>query len=181
MRRLYKWLLHLAKIAAALTFLGGIPYGLFQFWDKQNQDRISHTLDLFKQFNSAPFSGYQEKILSALDANKMELAAAARQGTDSFVKEVDGLVDKSAIGTDLVMTMNFFDAVDACVKGKLCDSDTSKGLFSRFALELCHNFSPYIEQQRINWSGPNFGSGLQNMAQMNGTCRPDALKSPRPN
>ena len=162
----YKRLLQLGKVAGALTFLFGIPYGVEQYWEKQYQGRISETLTLYSQFSNAPVATYRENITKVLATNADAMAVAAKQGPDQLGAMVTAMVKKSGIEADLWMSMDFFDAVVTCVERDLCDRDTAQRLFSPRAHELFVEFYQYIQDLRIKSAGPTFGIGLEVMARM---------------
>lgn len=162
---LYRWLAGLGKVAGALTFLFGIPYGVSQYLARQQDARISQTLELFKEFNTAPFSSYRTNITKAVIGNNAVIADASLKGPDALQSAILNIVDKAGIETDLVMTMDFFDALYTCIDQNLCDPDMSQRLFSPRARELFKTFYQYIEQRR-NSAGADYGIGLQLVAQM---------------
>jgi hypothetical protein len=162
----YKRLLQLGKVAGALTFLFGIPYGIEQYVEKQYEGRVAETLELFKQFSGTPLSTYREDITKAIVANNAAINAAAKLGADQLRDAVLDVVQKSQIETDLLMTMDFFDAVATCVERNLCDRDTAQRLFSPRARDLLNVFYQYMQVRRTTSAGPDFGIGLEFMARM---------------
>lgn len=160
---IYKRLLQIGKVAGSLTFLFGIPYGIIQYTEAKQDHRVSQTIDLFKQFNSTPFTIYREHVLGALSEYKTQIAAAARN-EDDLKKVTLVMIDKRAIETDLLLLMDFFDGVTVCVITELCDADTTEKLFSGRARELYINFFNYIDLQRNTIAGAKFGIGLETVA-----------------
>jgi hypothetical protein len=162
----YKRLLQLGKVAGALTFLFGIPYGIEQYLEKQHDGRVSETLALYNQFNGAPFSTYRENITKAIVGNDAAITKAAGQDADHLSDVVIDMVKKTGIEADLLMTMDFFDAVATCVEKSLCDRDTAQRLFSPRARDLLVIFYQYMQVRRVASAGPDFGIGLEVMARM---------------
>lgn len=159
----YKRLLQLGKVAGALTFLFGIPYGTFQYVQAKHVQRVAQSLQLFKDFNSSPFTKYRENINSAVALNKSQLAAAATDEKE-LQKTVLSMIEKQKIEIDLLMMMDFFDGVTVCVIDNLCDADTTERLFGQRARELYINFYQYIDLQRKTIATAEFGLGLETIA-----------------
>lgn len=160
----YKRLLQIGKVAGTLTFLFGIPYGIFQYIEAKDDGRIKQTLELFKHFNSSPYTDYRRNVLNALAENKSKIADAAKN-PQALRDVVLGVVDAKKIETDLLLLMDFFDGVAVCVVTELCDADTTEKLFSGRAREIYVNFLDYIDVHRQTIAGAKFGIGLQTIAQ----------------
>lgn len=158
----YKGLLRLGKVAGALTFLFGIPYGVWQYVKKQEEVRVEQSLKLFDRFNTAPIAGYRETISKAMIENRAALEAAAvdenRYATASIA-----VAETPGIETSLWLMMDFFDGVTICVVNRICDPHTVDQLFAARANDLYRIFYPYILSRR---RGPlsTFGVGLVTIA-----------------
>lgn len=159
----YKRLLQLGKVAGALTFLFGIPYGAYQYLQAKHDQRVAQSLQLFKDFNSSPFTQYRERLITAVALYKSQLAAAAKDEKE-LRNTVLSMIEKQKIEIDLLMMMDFFDGVTVCVVDNLCDADTTERLFGQRARELYINFYQYIDWQRNTIATAEFGLGLETIA-----------------
>jgi hypothetical protein len=161
---IYKRLLQLAKIAGALTFLFGIPYGIYQFLENKDARRIEQTFDFFKQYNGPPFTTYREKIDEAVSTHKDEIANAA-VNEDALAKAISNVIAAGQLETPLALIMDFYDGVAVCVVNDLCDARTTQRLFSRRAREIFTTFYQYIQAQRNGPASSAFGIGLETIAK----------------
>ncbi len=160
----YKRLLQIGKVAGAITFLAGIPYGAYQYIEAKQDHRVAQSLEMFKQFNSSPISTYREHVLKAVSEYKQQMAEAAKDPKE-LEKLVIGMIAKKDIETDILLLMDFFDGVSACVVNNLCDADTTQKLFSARARELYLNFFQYIALHRSTIATVDFGLGLETIAR----------------
>ena len=163
---IYKRLLQLGKVAGAITFLVGIPYGLWQYIEKQHDTRVEQSLKLFDKFNASPITGYREKISKAMIDNRGALEKAALDEKTYNATSIE-VVEKNDIETSLWLMMDFFDGVTICVVNNICDAQTVDQLFAARAKDLYIVFYPYILDRR---KGPSsaFGVGLVTIATNRG-------------
>lgn len=99
---IYKRLLQLGRIATALTFLFGIPYGIFKYWEAVQTGRIEQTLKFFNLYNSSPITTYREAIVTALINHQSEIAEAAVDET-KFNDLVVNFVKVDQLGKPLLL------------------------------------------------------------------------------
>jgi hypothetical protein len=69
------------------------------------------------------------------------------------------------VGHDLWLTLDFYDALEVCVKRGLCDEDLAVRLFQPYAVPIWTGLSEQIIGGRTE-SDPNMGAGLQWMASL---------------
>lgn len=165
LKKLYVALKEIGKIAGGATFLFGIVYGTYQFFETQKENRIAQTLTFYKEFNSAPVSDYRAAIFGAVAQHQNEIAAAAvdeAKLTDTMKK----IVAEEGLANQLMLTMDFFDGLVFCVTKKICDSEIAVDLFHDRANEIYTTFYQYIVAQRAAWASSNFGLGLQTFAEL---------------
>jgi hypothetical protein len=166
LKKAYAALKEIGKVAGALTFLFGIVYGIYQFFETQKQNEIAQTLAFYKEFNSAPISTYREAIFGAVAKHQNEIAAAAVDET-KLADTMNKIIAQEALANQLMLTMDFFDGLVFCVTKKICDSETAVNLFHDRAREIYTTFYQYIVAQRAAWASNNFGLGLQTFAELN--------------
>ena len=159
---IYKRLLQIGKVAGTITFLFGIPYGIWQYIEKQEQARVEQSLKLFDKFNSPPITTYRENISKAVSEHSAELEAAAKD-EQTYAKAVIQLAEKNGIESSLWLVMDFFDGVTICVVNNICDAHTIAQLFAERAKDLYITFYQYIKTRR---KGPTstFAVGLETVA-----------------
>lgn len=165
LKKIYAVLKEIGKVAGALTFLFGIVYGIYQFFETQKQNQIAQTLTFYKEFNSAPVSTYREAIFGAVAKHQSEIAAAAVDEA-KLADTMNKIIAEEALANQLMLTMDFFDGLVFCVTKKICDSETAVNLFHDRANEIYTTFYQYIVAQRAAWASSNFGLGLQTFAEL---------------
>lgn len=170
---IYKRLLQLGKVATALTVMFGIPYGVVKYLQSVRAAQVEQTLKFFNAYNSTPVITYRETIITSLLKHQSEIAAATKDESD-YNQAVLKVVDDDQLGKPLLLIMDFFDGVSACVVKELCDAGTTQILFQRRAEELYVIFYPYIVQNRKTTASWDFGLGLETVAK---TGRKPAPKS----
>lgn len=106
---------------------------------KMEDARVVQTFALYDMFSS------EERLLG-----RQRILDAANGGTEF-------------VGHDLWLTLDFFDAVEVCVKRRLCDQDLAVRLFQPYAVPIWNGLSAQIVGGRTE-SDPNMGSGLEWMA-----------------
>jgi hypothetical protein len=163
----YKRCLELGKLAGALAVIFGIPYGIWQYLENKQDKRVEQTLALFRQYNSAPFITYRERISNAVAKNKKVISDAAKD-EDQLKIAINEILIKEDIERDLWLVMDFFDGVLVCVKTRLCDQEVSRELFSCRAQDVFLIFYQYIAEQRA--SAVSFGEGLETIAREKQEC-----------
>jgi hypothetical protein len=159
----YERLLQIGKVAGALTFLFGIPYGLWQYVQKERAARVEQSLRLFDKFNAAPFVTYREEIARVVTQNADAIAEAAKDAGE-LEKTIIGLVRKNEkIEPHLWLIMDFFDGVTVCVVNNLCDAATVEQLLAERARDFYEVFYPYIQMRR-GGANSKFAIGLETVA-----------------
>jgi hypothetical protein len=121
---------------------GGGYMGLQTYNDevaKMEDARVVQTFALFDMFSS------EERLLA-----RQRILDAANGGTE-------------LVGHDLWLTLDFFDAVEICVKRGLCDQDLAVRLFQPYAVPIWNGLNAQIVGGRTE-SDPNMGAGLEWMA-----------------
>lgn len=162
---IYRRLLQIGKIASALTFLFGIPYGIWQYVEAQHDKKIEQSLKLFDKFNSPPFTDYRDKISKAAAKGRVQLnAAAATKDLKVYEAAVLEVVERNEIEAPLWLIMDFFDGVTICVVNGLCDPHTTSQLFTERARDVLLTFYQYIAANRKGPSSATFGYGLEFIA-----------------
>ena len=159
---LYKRLLQLGKVAGTITFLFGIPYGLWQYFEKQHESRVEQSLKLFDKFNTAPMATYRERISKVVAENRASLEEAAPD-PKAYAVTINRVVEKNDIESSLWLIMDFFDGVAICVVNRICDAETVDQLFAARADDIYITFYQYIMGHR---RGPKsaFALGLETIA-----------------
>jgi hypothetical protein len=160
----YKRLIQIGKVSGAISFLLAAPYALFEYIQAKDGARVEQSLNMFKLYNSAPFTVYREKITKALIKNKDELFKAAKDEKtleDAQLK----IIRQDDMETELLLVFDFFDAVAVCVVNHVCDDDTAVKLFRPRALDIYLNFYQYMSLQRATTATRDFGSGLEAIAK----------------
>lgn len=159
---IYKRLLQIGKVAGTITFLFGIPYGIWQYLEKQHDARVEQSLKLFDKFNTPPMTTYRETISKVVAKHKAELESAAKD-EKALADAVIQLVEKNDIESSLWLVMDFFDGVTICVVSNICDAQTAAQLFAGRAKDFYITFYQYIVARR---KGPTstFAIGLETVA-----------------
>jgi hypothetical protein len=169
---IYKRLLQLGKVAGALTFLFGIPYGVFKYLEAVRATKVEQTLKFFNVYNSPPITNYREAIITVLVNHESDIVAAAVDAS-KFNELIVNIVKTDQLSKPLLLTMDFFDGLAACVVNDLCDPDTTQRLFQRRAEEIYVMFYPYIMGKRSTTASWDFALGLETIAKT-------GRKAPRP-
>jgi len=164
MTTIYKRLIQIGKISGAISFLLAAPYALVQYWQAQKSARVEQTLNMYKLYNSAPFTDYRGKITRALVHNREKLNQAAVNEVSLTAAETE-VAKSENIEMELLLVMDFFDGVAICVKGQVCDDETAIRLFKPRAYDIYLNFYQYIKLQRETSATNDFGSGLEAVAK----------------
>jgi len=161
---IYRRLAQLGKVAGAITFLFGIPYGIFQYWQIQKDKMTEQTLGFYKLYNATPITTYREQASKVLSKHKADIIAGAKdeaQLTRALLKAID---DEQA-ETSVAFMIDFFDGVAVCVYDGLCHPDTTYRLFGGIAREHYVNFYQFIVAQRNGLAPDRFGRGLETIAK----------------
>jgi hypothetical protein len=164
-KQLSNFLVSAGKIAGGATFIFGIFYGCYQYFESRHERRVDETLALYRQFNNTPVVTYREKIYQALANNQDEIAKAAESEAD-LERTILQVVKKGEIANQLIMIMDFFDGLVFCVSRHICDPETALDLFYGRSRELYTTFYQYIQFQRRATSSHDFALGLQTFAEM---------------
>jgi hypothetical protein len=164
-KRISNFLVAAGKIAGGTTFIFGIFYGVYQYFDGQYEKRVQETLTLYRQFNNTPLVAYRSDIYRVLAENQEAISTA----TDDEAKlevEIRTVVKTGKIANQLIMVMDFFDGLVFCVSKRICDPETALDLFYGRSREFYTTFYQYIQYQRRNASSQDFGLGLQTFAEL---------------
>ena len=108
---------------------------------KMEDARVVQTFALYDMFSSEDRLQARQRILDA-----------ANGGTEFT-------------GHDLWLTLDFYDALEVCVKRNLCDQDLAVRLFQPYAAPIWNGLNAQIVGGRTE-SDPNMGGGLQWMASL---------------
>jgi hypothetical protein len=110
---IYKRLIQIGKVTGTISFLLAAPYALAQYLQTKDAAQVEQSLNLFKQYNSAPFIGYREKISKVLINNKTKITGAAKV-VKEFEKMQLQIVHDGDIETELQLLFDFFDSATVC-------------------------------------------------------------------
>ncbi len=165
LKKIYSVLLQVGKVAGGATFIFGIFYGTYQFFETKKENQVAQTLVFYRDFNTPPISAYREKIFGVVAKYQSEIAAAAVDES-KLEKTINDIVAKEGVSNQLMLIMDFFDGIVFCVTKKICDSETALNLFHNRARELYNIFYQYIIAQRKAWASSDFALGLQTFAEM---------------
>jgi hypothetical protein len=160
----YRRLIQIGKISGAISFLFAAPYALYQYIKTQESARIEQTLNMFKQYNSPPFTTYREKIGKALSKNKAQIIEASKSADALEALQIH-IINQEDMETELLLLFDFFDGVTVCVLTYICNDDTAVKLFKPMALDIYLNFYQYMMAQRATTATLDFGSGLETIAK----------------
>lgn len=122
---------------------------------KMEDARVVQTFALYNMFSS------EERLLA-----RQRVLDAANGGTEFA-------------GHDLWLTLDFYDALEVCVKRNLCDQDLAVRLFQPYAAPIWNGLSTQIVDGRTE-SDPNMGGGLQWMAGLPPPERNSEPENPAP-
>jgi hypothetical protein len=130
-------------ISIAAAGAGG--YAALRTYDeevaKMEDARVVQTFALYDMFSSEDRLQARQRILDA-----------ANSGSEY-------------VGHDLWLTLDFYDALEVCVKRNLCDQDLAVRLFQPYAVPIWNGLNAQIMGGRTE-SDPNMGGGLQWMASL---------------
>jgi hypothetical protein len=164
-------------VASGATFIFGIFYGGYQYFEVKEERRVQESLALYRQFNNTPIVAYRENIYKVLADHRDEIAAAA-VSEDQLEKIITQVVKDGQIANQLILVMDFFDGLVFCVSKNICDAETTIELFYGRSTELYTTFYQYIQLQRQSYGSRDFGLGLQTIAEMKKrTASPGPAKS----
>jgi hypothetical protein len=168
-QRSYRFLLEVGKIAGGASFIFGIFYGAYQFYQAKNEyyevkqeKRIEKTLEFFKQFSSSPLDTYRANVFRVLYKNKEAIARAAVD-EDQLARTVIKLINDENIAVDTLIIFDFFDGLNTCATRNVCDQPTTVALFQARAHEIYIVLYQYIALQRKQ--STDFGVGLERIAK----------------
>src|ERR1051325_11331376 len=127
-KKAYEKSLDLAKVAAVGSVVFGVVFGVIQYNQARTDRRIEETLQLFRQFNNAPFTEYRKRINGAVLKNHNEITAAA-SSEEKFAAAIMDLVQKEDLQIDIGFVLQFFDTVAYCAAKNICDPEIAIKLF----------------------------------------------------
>jgi hypothetical protein len=136
------------------------PYALFQYNQSKEAASTEQILNMFKMYNSAPFTGYREKVTKALIKNRDKINAASRDVSALEAVQFE-IIRQEDMEVELLLLFDFFDAVTFCVTAGVCDNNTAVKLFRPRALDIYLNFYQYMMAQRASTATGDFGMGLE--------------------
>jgi hypothetical protein len=172
MAPIYKRLLQLGKVAGVITFLFGIPYGLWQYLDLRHEKRVEQSLALHNLFNSTSFLASRAKITRALTKHWSEIDPLFDPyDASKIASTLERVLAAEDAEADVHLVIDFFDGVSSCVNAALCDSNTALDLFKRLAIQQYTIFDEYIKLQRKKVAQPGFGLGVEKIATSEKTNR----------
>lgn len=162
--KVYLNLKRAASIVGVFSFFFGVVFGIFQFQQLKNANKIATTLRYMEKFDGAPwiehrsaFNSFawqnEEKIKSIYDTTDFE--KANRIMLEEL--KVAGLHHKFSILVD------FYDQLNVCITSQLCDRDLTYLLFRDRTTELYVYFYPYIQERRA-LGEINFARNFQDIA-----------------
>jgi hypothetical protein len=161
---LYLFLIRAGKIAGGATFIFGVFYGTYQYFEAIKDKRIEQVLATYRQFNLPPISDYRAKVFGVLVKNRLALRDAVADER-KLEAVVIGLVEQNDMEKELLLLMDFYEGLVSCVTSKICDETTALNLFYPRALQVYVIFYPYIKDRRQDSS--KFGDGLERLALTN--------------
>jgi hypothetical protein len=168
-KQTYDFLFNIAKVAGGLSLIYGVAFGVFQYYETKKEKRIEESLQLFRQFNNAPFTDYRKRINIAVIDNRQDIADAAAD-EKQLAAAVMKIVQKEKLETDLAFMFNFFDTVVYCAAKNICDPDIILDLFYPSARELYVPFYQYIQTQQNSFN--EFGVGVETLVRLKNSTAP---------
>lgn len=162
-KKTYDRSLDAAKVAGVISVIFGVVFGTVQYYQARSDKRVEESLQLFRQFNNAPYTDYRKRINIAYTDHHEAIDEAASD-VNQFTAAVVDMVQKEKLETELAFVLNFFDTVTYCAAQNICDSQIVLDLFYPSAVELYERYYQYIKVRQL--STAEFGAGVLTLVDL---------------
>lgn len=143
-------------------FCGGI-FGLVEYLDYKNNEKIKNSLNLVNRFQSGEILNERLKADSIWQDVYQELitifkADASPEAYEGFVIAV---ISKKKMEKSINSMMGIYEETVICVESGLCDQDTIDHYFSKSGRTFFNKYYPYVCNQRKKWNDPTIWENIQ--------------------
>src|SRR5690349_1058381 len=100
----FNFLVAAGKVAGGATFIFGIFYGAYQYFEGQQERRVAESLARYREYNNTPLIAYREHIYKVLTDNQEQINAAAAS-EEQLEKAIAEMVKKGEIANQLILVL----------------------------------------------------------------------------
>ena len=149
-------------------FVGG-TFALVEYYDNKKSDQIRVTLNYVDRFNKAPILDVRSRIDSFWYARSKTIFKKADAGEDELIQFILNTIQENELEKDTDLLISYYDGIEICTCGKLCDPVTVKRYFSKQAYDLYGLYYPYLVQKRNELKDETYGLALELVAGSHGS------------
>jgi hypothetical protein len=118
------------------------------------------------RFNSAEVLSSRTKLHKTWLTHETVITKALQSDRKSktsveYDAVIRNMVERSDLGTQVNLMIDFFDEIVVCVNKKLCDSATAEAFFATPAAIFFRQFRPYICALRATWNDRSVAALLE--------------------
>ena len=148
--------------------LVGGAFGLVQYIEKEQADRVKATMDLHSRFNNSVIFDLHKRLTSVWADRLDQLVSQTESAAvtpDGWPKYVNTVVLEERLGPEVAALVDFYEAVQICAENKVCDRSTAYAFFGVDARRFYLLHLPYIEQLRNKRKDLTYGRKLEAFVQ----------------
>lgn len=159
-------------IGTWVTIIGVFAGGLFalnEYLEKASSERIKVTLEYVDTFNRDPLQSARSHLDDIWFPRTNEIFLKTELGEEELSKFVIDVIKQNNLKHYIDLVVGFFDNISACACAKLCDEQTVRNFFGKYAFDFYGLNFPYIQKRRKQMRDSSYGSSLEAIAKSHKT------------
>lgn len=149
-------------ITAWISMLALIIAGIFagyQYLQNQKGDRVKETLTFVNRFNATPVLDARKKIATTWEIAmpRLKVILGKKPPIDeeysSFILET---IRDAKISQDIGLVIEFFEALEVCIRAEICDGDTAVQFLQPEALSFFRLHFDHVNATRVDLNDKRF-------------------------
>ena len=149
-----------AWIGVCALVVGG-GFAAYQYLDKVRADRIKETLSFVERYHKEPIFDARRGIETVWERRGVENSAKVLLGSDEFNAYVLDVIEAEALGSDISLLVDFFEALEVCVQMEICDRRTAIRFLQPDARAFFNQHYAKIDFERRRRNSPSYALGVE--------------------
>jgi hypothetical protein len=155
----------IATWAGLFALIGGGLFGLFQYLEKKEDDRVASASRLLERFHTDRLQKSYLLISGTWQRNNAVVnEAAVSKDPSDLPTLILTIIDSEGMFPDIQALLDFYEVVAVCIDQRICDEATAMTYFHKEALAFFRTHTPFIDRERAQRADATYACRLEQFA-----------------
>lgn len=157
-------------VTAWISMLALITAGIFagyQYLENEKGARVKETLSFVSRFNTTPVLDARRKIASTWEGAmpQLKIILSKKSPVDGeYSQFTNKTIQDAKIAQDISIVIEYFEALEVCIRAKICDGDTAVKFLQPEALRFFRLHLDHVSSVRVDLNDARFAQELEAFA-----------------